>query len=249
MLPAMAGIDTLTTVHVEDFHETRHADGNGQQHQRDAAQGRVFAGRQCGVAGFGHLSRAIRSAAAGVAADDLQCRLVCSRGILGVGRRGFMHVRDRASCEHCTTAVHGYRWWSWWTVRCAADGSPVRRHPARSSRVRAGVILIQFAGGVLRWQQRRTLRRCRPTGPITWPWNTMSPPYRSVTIRAGCPMRRLRSCFSLKLASSHTSCSGMMVISGSPGAIRCPSCTLRCAMKPPAGATMVARCACSQASL
>ena len=32
--------------HVEVSHETRHADGDGQQHQRAAAQRRVFARRQ-----------------------------------------------------------------------------------------------------------------------------------------------------------------------------------------------------------
>ena len=43
------------------------------------------------------------------------------------------------------------------------------------------------------------------------------PPYRSLRTSAGCPMRRLRNCTSLKFASTQSAFSGITVMSAWPG--------------------------------
>ena len=45
----------------------------------------------------------------------------------------------------------------------------------------------------------------------------------------GWPMRMLRSCTSLKLASTHRALSAITDINGVPAAMRCPTCTVRLA--------------------
>ncbi|MNJ00164.1 hypothetical protein D3C73_1594330 [compost metagenome] len=63
----------------------------------------------------------------------------------------------------------------------------------------------------------------------TVPLYLTSLPYRSALISTGWPIRMSRSWVSLKLASIHTSSSGMTAMVAVPGCKRWPSCTVRLA--------------------
>ena len=68
--------------------------------------------------------------------------------------------------------------------------------------------------------------------PCTLPRKVTRLPYKSDSMVTGWPMRILRNWFSLKLASTHTSCSGTTAITGMPAGICWPTCTLRLAIWP-----------------
>jgi hypothetical protein len=88
--------------------------------------------------------------------------------------------------------------------------------------------LDPVAGGVLRRQQReRRAGADAQAGDGALVFDLLA--VESAVSVTGWPMRILRSCTSLKLASTQTCLSGMMDITGVPAATRWPSCTVRLA--------------------